>query len=363
MRYYITLLFMSVIVLYFCLNHSKNTPLSYYRFDNNISINEQSIGLVEPFKYIFQKYGIKEATHYKKANVLFFTLLTDYMYLYPKLLDTKTPSMVIYSLRSIDQLANKAVLHAILSMDKIKHIKYTPLTYILNNKGDFTKLLDEFDESKLYILKKNIQRQKGCTITNNMDYISTSIKNKYVVCQELLQNPFLIRGHKINIRCYMVIIAKRKVKFVLYNNGFMYYTPKKFIKDSIDKDRHITTGYIDRSIYEKNPLTIKDLYNHLGEDRALTLKTNITEMFKYVSKAYEPLIIKYDSNKHVNFVILGCDVAVDDKLGCKIMEINKGPDLSYKDEKDKAVKMYLVKDTMHKIGLIHSPNNNFIDLN
>jgi hypothetical protein len=143
----------------------------------------------------------------------------------------------------------------------------------------------------------------------------------------------------------------------------MYYTPKKFVKDSIDKDRHITSGYIDRSIYDKNPLTVKNLYNFLGIEKATKLKRNIAEMFKYVASSYEPVLLKNDSNKHLNFAIMGCDVAVDDKLGCKIMEINKGPDLSYKDEKDKAVKMQLIKDTMHKIGLIHSPNNNFIDLN
>ena len=62
-------------------------------------------------------------------------------------------------------------------------------------------------------------------------------------------------------------------------------------------------------------------------------------------------------------MILGCDVAVNKNLECKIMEINKGPDLTYKDERDKTVKYNLVKDTLDIIGLINNPNNNFIDLN
>jgi hypothetical protein len=133
--------------------------------------------------------------------------------MYPKLINVKKP-LVIYSIRSIDLLANKATLHAILSNDKSTHKKYTPSTYILNDKSDFNKLINDFDDSKLYILKKNLQRQKGCTITNNIEYVQTALQNKYVVCQELLQNPFLISGHKINLRLYMLIIAKKKAKFL-----------------------------------------------------------------------------------------------------------------------------------------------------
>jgi hypothetical protein len=189
------------------------------------------------------------------------------------------------------------------------------------------------------------------------------LKDKYVVCQELLQNPYLVNGHKINIRQYVVVAIKHKCRFSLYNDGFMYYTPKKFIKDSIDKDRHITTGYIDRKIYQTNPMTLKELYKLMNPQEAKKLRSNITRLFKYVAKCYEPHVVKNDSNHHLNFVILGCDVAVDNTLGCKIMEINKGPDLTYIDTRDKAVKYNLVKDTLHKIGLIQSPQKNFIDLN
>ena len=47
----------------------------------------------------------------------------------------------------------------------------------------------------------------------------------------------------------------------------MYYTPKFFQPNSIDKDRNITTGYIDRQVYVENPLTTQD-FRIFGKERA-----------------------------------------------------------------------------------------------
>ena len=49
----------------------------------------------------------------------------------------------------------------------------------------------------------------------------------------------------------------------MHYNGFVYYTPKKYSNESLHFDHNITTGYIDRKIYEENPLTLKDFYDHL----------------------------------------------------------------------------------------------------
>jgi len=366
MRYYIIFSIIICFYIYYSLKYDyrnqRSSKLLFYRFDGDVSKNNQSIDIIEPFNTLFKTHKIKKAISYKHADILFFKLLTDYITIFPHLLQIKKPKF-IYSLKSIDILANKALLYNILSVDITKQKQYTPITYILDNKHDYSKFINDFDETKLYILKKNIQRQKGCTITNNIEYVKQSLHNEYVVGQELLQDPFLVNGHKINLRQYVLVIIKNKCKFKMYNDGFMYYTPKKFVMNSLDKDRHITTGYIDREIYETNPLTVKEFFKFLGAKKANILKRNLNNLFIYIASSYQPHIMKYDTNHHTNFMILGCDVAVNKNLECKIMEINKGPDLSYKDERDKFVKYNLVKDTLDKIGLIKNPNNNFIDLN
>ena len=46
------------------------------------------------------------------------------------------------------------------------------------------------------------------------------------------------------------------------------------------------------------------------------------------------------------------DVAPDNNLNVKVMEINKGPDLSAKDDKDDKVKNKVSEDVFRTVGLI-----------
>jgi hypothetical protein len=137
----------------------------------------------------------------------------------------------------------------------------------------------------------------------------------------------------------------------MYHNGFVYYTPKKFIKDSVNPDHNITTGYIDRKVYDENPMTFEELSIHMGSKRYELLFGNVLEMFRLLKPAFTQLINKYNKlYDTTSFMIMGCDVAPHENLSVKLMEINKGPDLTYKDDRDKAVKLHLVSD-MWKIIL------------
>lgn len=338
---------------------------SYFKFDPNMNPNNNMVSqLSVSFKNCFDQHGIPPASSYDTASMLFFKLLTDYKNIQKKVLHPTYPPRMIFSLFCIDKLASKSEMFTILS-DASHSLtnSYTPKTYVLNHDEDMKALLSEYDSKKLYILKKNIQRQQGCTITNNIEYVKQAAKNNYVVCQELLRNVFTINGHKINIRQYLVITVKSKCTFYLYNDGFIYYAPKKYAVDSHDTDRHITTGYIDRRIYETNPMTTRELFKHIGPAKARKLKENLVNMFGFVAMAYKSIIEKHDSNQHTNFVILGCDVAIDKQLGCKLMEINKGPDLTYKDNgRDMIVKKTLVENTLHELGVINSPHDNFMQI-
>jgi hypothetical protein len=44
-------------------------------------------------------------------------------------------------------------------------------------------------------------------------------------------------------------------------------------------------------------------------------------------------------------------VAPDDRLGAKIIEVNKGPDLGFKDKRDAEVKLKVAHDIFNKIGV------------
>jgi len=173
-----------------------------------------------------------------------------------------------------------------------KTIKLMPKSWLpYNNSLD--KFTEEFDENKLYILKKNTQRQNGIQISNNINDIKSMIeKDKntdfpYIVIQELLQDPYLINNRKINLRVYVLMIRDgSNTKLYVYNDGFMYYTAEFFEKGETSIAKNITTGYIDRQVYQENPLTHSDFKKYLDSNRILSefeqkIKSN-NEVLSYV---------------------------------------------------------------------------------
>jgi hypothetical protein len=219
----------------------------------------------------------------------------------------------------------------------------------------------------IYILKKNIQRQEGILITKDIDYIKDkAYKDGYIVCQELLQDPFLVNKRKINMRVYLlIVINKSDIDMYIYNDGFMYYTPKFFEKNNLEKDVNVTTGYIDRQVYVDNPLTHHDLYKFLGNEKSNLLKTNMVTMFKEFKNVYTSELLELNKNsKNKRFNIFGVDIAPDENLDVKTIELNKSPDLSYKDERDGAVKLNMVKNMLSLVGILQKDNvsQNFIKI-
>jgi hypothetical protein len=231
-------------------------------------------------------------------------------------------------------------------------------------------IITTYDKNKVYIANNNQQRQEGLEIIDDINKID---RKKYILIQELLQNPYLLNGRKINLRVYCVVVRdKNNVKCYFYNDGFMYYTPELFVKGRNDFKRNITTGYIDRKVYEVNPLTHKDFKKYLDSDRPLTnaekriRETNMnisTYIFKNISELLQNVLDVFadklgNINLGYSFQLYGIDVAIDDELNAMMMEINKGPDISVKDERDGAVKNQLVKDMLKVTGLIKYDNTN-----
>jgi len=283
----------------------------------------------------------------------------------------------IFMLDNTDQMASKLLLWQYIVKNYGVNIasKYMPYTYSLIDSNEVEIFKKEYNKNKLYITKNNEQRQEGIKIHNSLDSILLD-KNKYILVQELLQDPYLIRGRKINLRVYCLLIKdnNNNVKILIYNNGFMYYTPELFEKNNISFKKNITTGYIDRKVYDENPLTHEDFRNYLDENRELSdfekyLKINNNKISEYIfNRIYNLLrdVLKCyidvigNNNLGIGFQLYGADIAINNKLQPMLMEINKGPDLTAKDERDKKLKKNLSRDILKSVGLLEDKNNNFI---
>lgn len=249
-----------------------------------------------------------------------------------------------------------------------------PKTYVLYNADEVNLFNNEFDSNKIYILKKNIQRQEGLKITNNMEEISKAFNDEhYVIVQELLQNPYIIDTRKTNMRFYLLFICNGgNISAYVHDNGFMYYTKVPYETGSLERDPNITTGYIDRAVYDTNPLTLDDLKEHLdktlivaGESDKLASEAIFNRIFDVLNKLV--IAVKHTVcqgsilHNRTSFQLFGVDVALNDELWPQIMEVNKGPDLGAKDERDKIVKKKVVADMFKTVGVMADDNdeNNF----
>jgi len=274
----------------------------------------------------------------------------------------------IFVIPNSDQLASKSDLWLNVlnkyGLDKAKIM--CPMTYVLYKDEDVKQFQNEYDENKIYILKKNIQRQEGLKITKDKDEIINGFKNQYVVVQELLQNPYLINGRKINLRFYVLVVCTdNKLSTYVYNDGFMYYTKHAFAPNSLDFWSNVTTGYIDRWVYDVNPLTHKDFKKYLDNKN---ISSNI--VFKNIYKLIADLILSVETkfckenefNFCTTFQLFGIDLALDDKLEPKIIECNKGPNLIENDERDGQLKTSLVKDIFKIVNIIDNNHNNFVQI-
>lgn len=290
----------------------------------------------------------------------------------------------IYIIDNADQFAGKELfwINTLKLYGNDIASKLIPKTYVLYNQNDLKMFKTEYDKNTIYIIKKNIQRQHGLKITKNYNEIVNGINEGYVVAQILLQNPYLIYKRKTNMRFYTLVICnKGNIVCYVYNNGFMYYTPDNFEKNTLDGRKNITSGYIDRKIYEYSPLTHADFKEYLdnttnrvlldNEKKLINENKKISEhVFKNIYKTLAMVHIaqfgKICNNKNldndVTFQLFGSDIAVDDELNATIIEINKGPDLGPKSDKDRILKYNVLNDIFVVLGLINKSSHNYIKL-
>lgn len=287
--------------------------------------------------------------------------------------ENKEKGKKIFLIDGCDWIASKLALWELLvEHHGNKASNFMPATHLLENEKDLKNFPKHFAQNKakrpdqMYVLKNYAQRQEGIKLTRDLDEIMGGLKNGWYLVQDYVYNPFIIANRKINFRYYLLVVCRKgRIEGYIHKDGFLYYTPKHYDPNNMEFDRHITTGYIDRKVYELNPLTLQDFRDYLDcsnrvesndnnkwkclfdKKSGLSKKWDISAE-KLMNNVMEAISKKICKNKkldnHVRFQLFGCDLAPDANLGCTLMEINKGPDLNTKDERDKQIKLQVQKD-------------------
>lgn len=262
--------------------------------------------------------------------------------------DTGIPqSWFVYGFVNMDLLVSKRHLWNVLSK---AYARATLLEFLPESYTDWTTLPDEYTLQERWVLKKDIQQQKGITLVQGdpRPYIEPDTR----VVQRFVDQPLLWDGYKVNFRVYVGVLARPiegLFEVFYYRDGFIYYTPDKYETGS-----YITTGYTDRKIYERNPLTVQDLLKAIPATQAEVLERNISQCVRVVFKPYRHIL---RAKWQRTFQLFGMDVHPKSNGQVLVMEVNKSPDLNTHDEADATVKLDMVQGFWTKVLTGHLATN------
>jgi len=320
--------------------------------------------MVNVYTDILKEYSINKISSDNNDWIIYFPCTYNEPLAEMKKIKPSSDNQRIFIVSNTDEIASKSMLwqNLVKKYGRDEASKMSPVSYVLYDKDDKELFKKEYDPNKIYIMKKNIQRQEGLMITKDKNEILNGFSNNYVVVQELLQDPYIIRGRKTNMRFYVLVVCQNNsLNAYVHQEGFMYYTRMPFEKNSQKDGINITTGYIERWIYDINPLTHNDFKKYLDtyHQNSKIVYDRIYDLIRKVIIACDKLCKDGSLKNNITFQLFGVDIALDDKLYPKIMEANVGPNLATHDKRDSDVKHKVVRDIFKVLQIVPNKDNGF----
>lgn len=243
--------------------------------------------------------------------------------------------------------------------EQASHI--TPQSWCYDNKKDMIDFWNQYIPQQQYILKKNVQRKEGLRLTSQRQIIQQSKKEQFKIIQQYISNVLCINGHKLNLRCYVLIICNQTQKSMyLHEYGKCIYTNKKYNPQTNDFEQNITSYNLNEDIYQQLPLTISELQERIGKTTWSMILNRLKKKLKQIKSVFldvmgnEPIC-----QQNYCFQLFGIDIIIDkDTYDPLILEFNKGPEMRSNMIKDYGLKRKVLEDVFSTIDLISSTSQN-----
>ncbi|GAB5358016.1 hypothetical protein AAMO2058_000422500 [Amorphochlora amoebiformis] len=335
---------------------------------------------------VLQDHKVVNAARYKTGLLsesyhLFYPCtwsgVEEYMDMAVELYNGTNPNAVMFAVDGSSSLHSKELLWARLeaTWGREKASEIMPETFLLNRMSNVELFRLRYEPQKWYIMKRNIERKQGLHIfKTNINGTANDIlsqiadlnkENKdweFVVMQNYIRDPYLINGHKLNLRLYLLATCypnqKQTVrKFYLYNNGKCLYTSQKYKNSSADENEQITSIHFKPKQYEELelPETVEDLrayWKSTGIDHERVFR-DIHKVVSDATKAVSTHICNDGKfHNHVRFEHYGTDIILTKDLKPYLMEFNYGPSLGTANAKDHKMKKMMVEDMLSGVGVI-----------
>jgi tubulin polyglutamylase TTLL5 len=190
---------------------------------------------------------------------------------------------------------------------------------------------------------KPIGKSRGRGISLVSD-LSEVVYAEQVVVQKYLKNPLLLRGHKFDMRIYVLVTSVKPLEAFLYSEGFARLSTEPF---SLDPETlknafiHLTNYAIQKNNLEGagtaatggdaflggSKITLRMLRDALWQQKSIAW----VDLWRQVEDICLKTLIacQHDMPNNPNsFEIFGYDIIIDDNLKCWLLEVNSSPSLA-----------------------------------
>lgn len=169
-----------------------------------------------------------------------------------------------------------------------------------------------------------IGQRSGVALYDNKEAIQKD-HGQYVIGQVFIPNPYLVHGHKFDVRFFVVVHCG--YGGFLYKPGYCVYARDPFEYEGLNRNRKINQVHTDESHYDDNdlPRLFSDFCS-IYEPRNTTLIHNrLVRNLSIILDSVEAMCTADNRDFH----IYGVDVELTDTLEPLIIEINQTPALRF----------------------------------
>ena len=216
-------------------------------------------------------------------------------------------------------------------------------------------------------------------------------KNKKLLVQKYIADPYLIEGNKFDLRMYVLVTGVDPMRVYIFKEGLTRISTSSYSLKNIDnKFAHLTNYSINKKSKDFKAAS-ESFAGPSGDGKAAADDNCETEGFKWSLTAFKKWLAKKEGDAkaeeafrkvddllvktmisaestitpqlHSNanyrsncFELFGVDVLLDVKLQPHLIEVNISPSLAGSSPLDKRIKGTLIADIMHTLGIYpHDP--------
>ncbi|CAF3839944.1 unnamed protein product [Adineta steineri] len=254
-----------------------------------------------------------------------------------------------------------------------REFDFVPQTFVL--PADFLLFKRVFDEvsdtkeSKWIIKPPASARGQGIRVISKMEQVP---KKRAVVVQKYIANPYLINGHKFDLRLYVYVPSHDPLRIYLFDDGLTRFASRKYstsVKSLSDRFMHLTNYSINRynSEYKSNndstacaghKWSLKALWAYLKKrdvDVADVIERIKDLVIKTIISADSYVNVLTKANVRRKFSVhelFGFDVILDEQCKPYIVEVNISPSLHSNSPLDMNVKGSMISDLLNLSGFM-----------